>query len=199
MLAKGAIHRSIIRVHNTMIIQKKTGNINLATIGNRSIDWLALEWYETSKRILRKKTKAGKEVSLKFLDKNPALTEGDILYEDEQIVIAVTILPCDVITIKPRNIFEMASVCYEIGNKHLPLFYENDELLVPFELPLFRLLEAQEYDVRQDKRKLLQPLKTTVSPHAHLNGETLFSKIMKLTASPNLPPFGRDKLSERGA
>jgi urease accessory protein len=90
-----------------------------------------------------------------------------------------------VIAIKPNNMFEMASICYEIGNKHLPLFYENDELLVPFELPLFRLLEAQGYDVKQDKRKLLQPLKTTVSPHAHPGGETLFSKIMKLTASPN--------------
>ena len=70
----------------------------------------------------------------------------------------------------------MASVCYEIGNKHLPLFYENDELLVPFELPLFRLLEAQGYDVRQEERKLLQPLKTTVSPHAHLAEKLYFQK-----------------------
>jgi urease accessory protein len=46
-----------------MIIQQKIGNINSASISNRSIDWLALEWYETSKRILRKKTKAGKEIS----------------------------------------------------------------------------------------------------------------------------------------
>jgi urease accessory protein len=76
----------------------------------------------------------------------------------------------------------MASVCYEIGNKHLPLFYESDELLVPFELPLFRLLSAQGYDVKQEERKLLQPLKTTVSPHEH-GGSSLFSKIMKLTTS----------------
>lgn len=166
-----------------MIIQQKTGNINSTGISSRTIDWFVLEWYETSKRILRKRTKAGKEVSLKFLDKNPALTEGDILYEDEQTIIAVTILLCEVIAIKPKNMFEMASVCYEIGNKHLPLFYENDEVLVPFELPLLRLLEAQGYDVKQDKRKLLQPLKTTISPHAHLSGETIFSKIMKLTTS----------------
>lgn len=166
-----------------MLIQHKAGHLVLTTGNKKDIDWLALEWYETGKRILRKRTKAGKEVSLKFLDKNPALTEGDILYEDEKTIIAVTILPCEVIAIKPTNMFEMASVCYEIGNKHLPLFYENDELLVPFELPLFRLLEAQGYEVKQDKRKLLQPLKTTVSPHAHLSGETLFSKIMKLTTS----------------
>jgi urease accessory protein len=76
----------------------------------------------------------------------------------------------------------MASVCYEIGNKHLPLFYEKDELLVPFEMPLFRLLSAQGYIIKQDKRKLLQPLKTTVAAHAHGNN-SLFSKIMQFTNS----------------
>lgn len=162
-----------------MLIQKKIGHINSFNIKGRIVDWLELEWHETTKRILRKKTKTGREVSLKFLNENPALTEGDILYEDEQTIIAVTILLCDVIAIKPKNMFEMASVCYEIGNKHLPLFYENDELLVPFEMPLLRLLEIQGYDVSQEERKLLQPLKTTVSPHALLTGESLFSKIMK--------------------
>jgi urease accessory protein len=165
-----------------MLIQNKTGNLGSSTVNKDKIDWLALEWYETSKRVLRKKTKSGKEISLKFLNENPALSEGDILYEDEQTIIAVTILPCDAIVIRPKNMFEMASVCYEIGNKHLPLFYENDELLVPFELPLFRLLSVQGYDLRQEERKLLQPLKTTVSPHEH-SGNSLFSKIMKLTTT----------------
>lgn len=165
-----------------MLIQNKNGHINSFDIKGRDTDWLMLEWYEAGKRILRKKTKSGKEVSLKFLNENHALIEGDILYEDEQTIIAVTILPCDVITIRPKNMFEMASIGYEIGNKHLPLFYENDELLVPFELPLFRLLSAQGYEVKKEMRKLLYPLKTTVSPHEH-GGSGLFSKIMKLTTS----------------
>ena len=59
----------------------------------------------------------------------------------------------------------MASVCYEIGNKHLPLFYEDDELLLPYEAPLFQLLLAAGYDVKQGKRKLLDPLRTSVTPH----------------------------------
>ncbi|MEP7374470.1 MAG: urease accessory protein UreE [Chitinophagaceae bacterium] len=166
-----------------MLIQYKTGNLKSSNVDKGKIDCLELDWYETTKRILRKRTRAGKEVSLKFLNENPALTEGDILYEDEQTVIAVTILSCDAIVVKPANMFELASVCYEIGNRHLPLFHENDDLLVPFEIPLFRLLELQGYDVRREERKLLEPLKTTVSPHAQLTGESLFSKIMKQTAT----------------
>jgi urease accessory protein len=163
-----------------MLIQQKTGNINTITINNRHIDWLPLEWYETSKRILRKQTLAGNHLALKFLDKDPMLTQGDILYEDDTFIIAVDILPCEVLIIRPASLFEMASVCYEIGNKHLPLFFEKDELLVPFDMPLFRLLSSQGYAIKQDKRKLLKPLKTTVAPHAN-NNSNLFSKIMQLT------------------
>jgi urease accessory protein len=166
-----------------MLIQQKNGNVNLYPINGKKIDWVFLHWYETGKRIQRKMTQAGIEISLKFLNDNPALTQGDILYEDAELIIAVDVLSCECIVIAPKNMFEMASVCYEIGNKHLPLFFEHDEVLVPFEKPLYKLLVAQGYTVQQEQRKLLQPLKTTVAPHGSGN-ETLFSKIMKLT-SPN--------------
>jgi urease accessory protein len=163
-----------------MLIQQKKGNLATITTNNRCIDWLQLEWYETSKRMLRKQTKAGNDITLKFLDKNPMLTQGDVLYEDDTLIIAVDLLPCEVLVIQPANLFEMASVCYEIGNKHLPLFFEKEELLVPFEMPLFRLLSTQGYAIKQDKRKLLHPLRTTIAPHAHGNS-SLFSKILQRT------------------
>lgn len=165
-----------------MLVQKKIGNITDHINTSKTIDWLMLEWYETNKRILRKRTQSGIEVLLKFLQDNPSLTQGDILFEDEKTIIAVEVLSCDCMVIAPTNMFEMASVCYEIGNKHLPLFFENDEVLVPFEMPLYKLLTAQGYLVKQEKRKLLQPLKTTVAPHSS-DRETLFSKIMKLTTT----------------
>lgn len=165
-----------------MLIQTKIGNLSNFNASNKTIDCLLLEWYEARKRLLRKTTESGKEISIKFLNKNPELTEGDILFADETAIIAVSILPCDCIVVQPKNMFEMASVCYEIGNKHLPLFYEADQLLVPFENPLYKLLSAQGYTILKEKRKLLQPLKTTVSPHGDSGSETLFSKIMKLTS-----------------
>jgi len=162
-----------------MLIQSKLGNL-AERQSVKTVDWLQLEWYETGKRILRKHTTSGKEISIKFLHENPALTEGDILWEEEQFVIAVSIVPCDCMVVQPANMFEMASVCYEIGNKHLPLFYEADSLLVPLDAPLMRLLSAQGYSVAKDRRKLLRPLKTTVSPHSD-GSNSLFTKILKLT------------------
>ncbi len=164
-----------------MLIQQKTGNISTTDIGNRNVDYLTLEWFETQKRIMHKRSQAGVEVAIKFLGGVQNLTQGDILFMDDNMVIAVDILPCDVIVIRPKNMFEMASVCYEIGNKHLPLFYDNEDVLVVFDAPLFRLLSASGYMVKQDNRKLINPLRTSVSAHEHSSGETLFSKIMKLT------------------
>lgn len=166
-----------------MLVQQKIGNLTTINMNGRRIDRLSLEWYETSKRILRKKTESGREVALKFLKENPSLQQHDVLYEDAETLIAIDILPCEVLVVKPVSMYEMASVCYEIGNKHLPLFFEDDAVLVPFEEPLFRLLKASGYDIVRDHRKLLHPLKTTVAPHS-TGSTSLFSKIMQLTQSP---------------
>jgi len=174
-----------------MLIQATIGNLLNYDTAGKTIDRLPLEWYEASKRILRKQTKAGKDISLKFLNDNPQHAEGDILFVDETSIIAITILPCDCIVVLPKNMFEMASVCYEIGNKHLPLFYEAESLLIPLDMPLLRLLSAQGYEVKEERRKLLQPLKTTVSPHGTAGNGTLFSKIMKLSGQ-SPPPLKGD-------
>ncbi|MGZ5135850.1 MAG: urease accessory protein UreE [Flavitalea sp.] len=166
-----------------MVIKEKIGNIKDVDLNGRFIDYLELEWYETAKRILHKRTNAGKEIILKFLNQNQSLTEGDVIYRDEQILIVIDIRPCESIVIKPATMYEMAYISYEIGNKHMPLFFENDELLVPYEAPLLRLLENSGLKPRIEKRKLVHPLKTTVSSHAHTDSKSLFSKILQLTSS----------------
>ncbi len=163
-----------------MVISNKYGNI-YATPGNRkAVEYVLLEWYEANKRILHKKTNTGRVISLKFLQGNPDFRPGDILFEDEQSVIVVEIAETEVIVIHPKNMQEMASVCYEIGNKHLPLFYQDEALLVAFEHPLYQFLFAAGYEVTRAKEKLLSPLKTTVTPHNN-NSTSLFNRIMNLT------------------
>lgn len=165
-----------------MLITTKLGNLAQLDAGARKIDRLPLEWYEAGKRMQRKRTTGGDEMILKFLDTAPEFTEGDILLIDTERIVVVEIIPCDCLTILADSMYEMASLAYEIGNKHLPVFFENNTLLVPMDAPLFRLLTAQGYQVQEGKRKLLHPLKTTVSPHGNSsNGTSLFSKIMQLT------------------
>lgn len=168
-----------------MIIKEKLGNLNTFDDKGRGIDRLPIEWSETRKRILHKTTIAGKEVVLKLLNEEQALKQDDVVFANESFLIVIEILTCDAIVIAPKSTYEMACICYEIGNKHLPLFYEDNHLLIPFDAPVYRMLEAAEYTVKREDRKLLHQLKTTVSPHPHSStGEGLFSKILKLTTSP---------------
>ena len=162
-----------------MLINKKLGNIKSAA--TNGMDTLWLHWYETNKRILHKQTAGGRNISLRFLNENPSLEPGDILFKDKTTTIVIDILPAEAILIRPSNMFDMASLCYEIGNKHLPLFYEEEILMVPYEAPLHKYLLAAGYPMVVEQKKLHKPLRTSVSPHSNGSGETLFSKIMKLT------------------
>src|SRR5688500_11345870 len=103
-----------------MIIKEVIGNLKDIAQAGRTIDYLELEWYETSKRILHKQTSSGKAISLKFLNQTQSLKEGDILYQDKETLIITQVRPCKSIVIRPGSMYEMAYICYEIGNKHLP-------------------------------------------------------------------------------
>ncbi|MGL6269300.1 MAG: urease accessory protein UreE [Chitinophagaceae bacterium] len=168
-----------------MIVKEKIGHITNFQIGQRVIDYLQLDWFETGKRILHKKTTSGQEVVMKFLRENQQLGQGDILYADENLLIVIAINPCECLIIHPRSKFELASLCFEIGNKHLPLFYQDDKLLVAYDAPLFRLLVSSGYEVSKEDARLENPLKTSVSPHGDGGKDSLFSKIMKLTSPTN--------------
>lgn len=165
-----------------MICKEVIGNVETNPIGNKAKDVLNLEWFETTKRIMRKKTEGGQEVVFKFLQEGTRLKEGDIVYEDANKVVVVNILPCDAIQVTPRSVYEMGTVCYEIGNKHLPLFIQGDHVLIPYEKPLENLLIVAGYDVTKTKCKLLNMLKAGVEPHQHgKSGASLFSKILDFT------------------
>ncbi len=167
-----------------ILVKEKKGNIHSAFNHERDIDVVMIEWHEKRKRILHKQTKKGKDIILKFLNENPDLKEGDILYEDETGIIAVEINPCECIVITPGNMLKAASVCYEIGNRHLPLFYEDDQLLIPYDVPLYNLLQSLGYAVKAEERKLNDSFQTTVLPHLQVGiTGSIFNKTAQQTTS----------------
>ncbi|WP_407483091.1 urease accessory protein UreE [Elizabethkingia meningoseptica] len=167
-----------------MIINETIGNIADLPVINKNIDYLDLEWFETTKRIQRKKTRQGTEIAIKFLREGQRLREGDILYEDEHKVVVINVLETEAIVITPSSMLEMGTVCYEIGNKHIPLFIQEDQVLLPFEMPMYRWLDASGFRPEKQTVKLLNLLKSNVEPHGHGSvGSSLFTKILKI-ASP---------------
>lgn len=167
-----------------MIIKEIIGNIKDVQEKGLTIDPFELEWFETNKRIIRKKSKDGTELALRFLTEGKQLREGDILFREGNTVIVVQILPCEAIVFSPKSLLEMGTICYEIGNKHLPLFIQEDEILVPYEDPLFRWLTVGGYQPRKEVKKLTNMLQSSVSPHRHSEetSPSFFNKIISMAS-----------------
>ena len=161
-----------------MKVYQKTGHISTYQIQTKSLDYIHFEWFETHKRIAHKTSQNGTSLQIKFLNEDPNFQEGDILFETPTHLGVVQIVPCECLVIQPENMYALAAACYEIGNRHLPLFMEGDELMVAYDKPLFRYFTALNYTTKIEDRKLLKPLRTTVAPH---NNKSLFTKIMQLT------------------
>ena len=118
-----------------MITEKIIGKL---TETNKQVDYVTIDWYERDKKLLRKTTDKGEEIGIKI---SGTLNENDIIYEDEARVIAVTIAPCDLISVKVTDIREMGRLCFELGNRHLSLAIGTDEVKCPYDEPTFEYIQ----------------------------------------------------------
>lgn len=165
-----------------MIIKEIVGNKSNISLDGLEIDFLELEWFETSKRIQNKVTNSGTKIAIKFLKEGQRLSQDDVLFKDNKKAIVIDIRECEVIMVEPTSLLEMGTLCYEVGNKHVPIFIQDNQVLIPFEEPLFRWLSASGYRPVKEMRQLKSRLKSTDSSHEHTHvhqhsDEPLFPKI----------------------
>jgi urease accessory protein len=109
-------------------------------LGQRTVDVLEVEWHETAKSRMRRKTKGGLEVLINRTDRG-TFQDGDMLYLSDELAIVLRIKPCDCIVLRPTSLQEVGTICFEIGNKHVPIFItEQEEVCVAYDGYLFQLL-----------------------------------------------------------
>jgi urease accessory protein len=166
-----------------MLITEKLGNLSAFHDEGRVIDRLPLEWHETGKRSLRKQTGSGRDVKLHLPAGAPHLQQDDVLFADANCLVVVEILACEALVLKFSNLYQAARACYAIGNKSLPLFFEEDVLLLPYESSAYTLLQEAGFEPQLENRKLLHRLKVaSLEPASRsTNREGFFSRIFKLS------------------
>lgn len=135
------------------------------SIENKTKDVFEIEWYETTKTIIRRATKSGVELAVRKNNRTP-LADGDILWEDENSYITLVIKPCECIVFTPRSLREMGIICFEIGNQHIPIYIDDENnISVAYETPLFTLLDRAGYQPRIEVKKLLRTHMLRVHGH----------------------------------
>lgn len=143
-------------------------------ITTQMLDTVSLQWFEADRRIIRTTTTGGREIAFRLLKEGQRLHHEDVVYLDKQLAIVVQIEPSEVMVLAPQTLPEMARACYEIGNKHTPLFLDGNELLLPFDKPLFEWLQAAGFTPTRQQRRLSDQLRANSAPgvggghsHAH--------------------------------
>lgn len=131
------------------------------------IDYLYIEWYQTSKRIQRLVTADGEGIAIRFLGRGQDLRNGDILYEDDHKVVMVSILPCEAIVFTTSDLATLGLIAYEIGNKHIPLFAEDNSLYMPYERSMYDWFCKNGYAVEIVQKQLCNPLNANVDFDQH--------------------------------
>lgn len=117
-----------------MIAEKIIGKLGKT---DKTVDYVTVDWFERDKKILRKITSSGEEIGIRT---EASLNEGDILYEDENKIIAVDIAPCSLISVSVNSVQEMGRLCFELGNRHLSLSIGENTVKCPFDEPTFSYL-----------------------------------------------------------
>ncbi|WP_160680613.1 urease accessory protein UreE [Clostridium sp. C8-1-8] len=149
-----------------MLVENILGNLEEFQVQGKEMDFVDVEWYEVNKKILKKVSSSGRTVGIR-LDGSKKLNHKDVLFSDEQFILIVNIPECEAISIKPANMEEMGRICYEIGNKHITLFLHHEEILVPYDEPLMKLLEKNHFKIEKVEARLINGLETHSHSHGH--------------------------------
>jgi urease accessory protein len=133
----------------------------------RTIDPLDVTWIDLHRRSLRGTTRGGRPVGV-LLPLGVRLGHGDILHADPQSLVAVNLVPADVITGSPKDLRQMGLIAFELGNLHLPVEIGDDSITTLRDGPAEAIFRRYELPFRTETRRFT-PLRASVLNNVRLS------------------------------
>lgn len=145
-----------------MIVNKILGNLNNFDLKDKKVDFANISNDDRVKKVLRVKSNNGVEIGINVEDE---LKDGDILAILEDNIVAIKILPTDVLEISPKNLKEMGIIAHNIGNRHTPAIFEEDLMIIEPDSLIEEFLKNQNVKYKKTKRVLKTALRH--ANHSH--------------------------------
>lgn len=142
-----------------MITEKIIGKLGKT---DKKIEYVSIDWFERGKKLLRKTTDSGEDIGIRI---DTPLNENDIIFEDENRIVVVTIAPSDLISVSIGSIEEMGRLCFELGNRHLSLAIGHDNVKCPYDEPTLEYLKKLGFNAVKTHEKFTGY--TECKGHAH--------------------------------
>lgn len=159
-----------------MICEKILGNVKDEVFSGKKVDYVDIHWDEAFKKLHRKTSNAGVEMGIRLDDfvLTRGLKQDDVLAVEGDTVFAVNIPSCEaiVVHIDEQHACMTAKVCYEIGNRHAPLFWGEEErtFITPYNEPMRVMLDklhGVKTEIKDVKLDFDRRISASVHSHTH--------------------------------
>lgn len=148
----------------------------MAEFSGKKVDYVDIEWDEAFKKLHRKTSQGGADIGIRLDDSvlTTGLNQGDVLGVEGDTVYAVNIPACECIVVKidEHHPHMVAKACYEIGNRHAPLFWgeADGEFITPYNEPMKVMLDklhGVSTEVKEIKLDFDKRISASVHSHTH--------------------------------
>jgi urease accessory protein len=146
-------------------IDAPLGNLEDFPVGTRVLERLTVASSAMSLRVLRLPSSIG-DLGL-MLDGKQRIRDGDVLVADATRVIAVEVLPDEVLVAYPDSIAQAVEIAHALGNRHVPVIREGDTIVIGYAGALVELLERSGVRYERAERVLERPFVYAQAPHVH--------------------------------
>lgn len=148
-----------------MIIEQVIGNLNSIDRTGKHLEHVYLESTALRKRVQRVETDCGKVIGIRLKHKKD-LVEGDILYMDDKIIIAIQAKEETLLKIKPTTMGQMAEISHSFGERHLPILIEGNEMYVQYDYLIEKMLIEKDISYQKVEKKFKKTLRNL--SHSHI-------------------------------
>jgi urease accessory protein len=131
-------------------------------ISGKLIETVPFEWFERNNKIVKKVSSGGTDIGLKLSE---PLCDGGVLFEDEDKVIVLSLLPCELTRVGVSSAWEMGRACFELGNRHLPISIGDMTVSTPYDRPTYEYLEKSGFHCERVTEKFTPEV--IVRGHSH--------------------------------
>jgi urease accessory protein len=146
-------------------IDAPLGNLETFPVGMRTVERLPLASSAMSRRLLRLPSSIG-DLGLMFEDEQ-RIRDGDVLVADDARVIAVQIVPDEILIAYPASIAQAVEVAHALGNRHIPIIRDGDSIVIGYVPVLEDLLGTLGVRFERVARVLERPFVYAHAPHDH--------------------------------
>ena len=100
-----------------------------------------------------------------------ACRDGDVVYADTSLVVAIRVDADDVLVGRPASVTQALAIAHALGNRHLPMQVHDETIVVRWDPLLAALFAEHGITAVREQRTVARPFRHAHAPHGHAHDD----------------------------